>query len=660
MKKIGLMAFLLSTALFAQENQVKLNESVITSQNFGTTVRDTASNITIITAKEIESKGATNLIDALRMAPGVTAQTYYGDIKFNVGGYFPIWAQNNTVVTLDGVKIDQKDASNIPVNSIERIEVIPNGGGILYGDGAAGGIINIITKNTYGNDKNKLINGNVSLEFANEKSYKYALATTVKATDKISLGVEYSNKHLNSWRRTTAKNDLTSTYEHISVNGNYKDNTNDINLKYTRNNTHYEYGYDIDESDYKKDRKMSYGKGANTNYQSDNLYASYRGKLSDNMEILTYGDLLKKTYKDKNKIKYKEIFDRNIRAQVKYLYDVKDYFIVGTDYQNTVLKPINKATGKRTGKNSRKEELGIFVINENNFGNLTFAQGFRYGHSEYDYYYRDGKRDDYIPKHLRGKNKKEKFNNWAGELELRDKYSETGMAYAKLSRTFRTPLAMEMDHTVDGKKLDTQIQNTVEFGVKDYLWDNFYTSASIYYKQTEGEIYYQAYSNKKGQQTFPYYNIGDTRRIGIDLLSEQYLGKFTLTETLTYLNHKIVKSSIEARKGKEIPFVPNWKAGFGVNYKYSNKLNLDTSIVYVGKYFDSDDPENIRAKDCGGYTTVDVSANYKFDNGLSVVARVNNLFDAHYADYVGQYYGTERQIDPAIGRNFSVGFDYKF
>lgn len=105
--------------------------------------------------------------------------------------------------------------------------------------------------------------------------------------------------------------------------------------------------------------------------------------------------------------------------------------------------------------------------------------------------------------------------------------------------------------------------------------------------------------------------------------------------------------------------VPNWKAAFGVNYKPIEKLNLNADLVYYGKYFDSDDPENIRAKDKGNYTTVSVSANYKFENGLALTARVNNLFNRKYEDYVG-YWDNSRQYSPAAGRNYSIGIDYIF
>lgn len=66
---------------------------------------------------------------------------------------------------------------------------------------------------------------------------------------------------------------------------------------------------------------------------------------------------------------------------------------------------------------------------------------------------------------------------------------------------------------------------------------------------------------------------------------------------------------------------------FGVGYKFNNKLNVNADVVYYGKFYDSDDPENVRPKDRGNYATVSLSANYKFENGFAINARVNNLFD---------------------------------
>lgn len=57
-----------------------------------------------------------------------------------------MYSDRNALITLDGVPVTSAQVSNIPIETIERIEVIPGGGGILYGDKAIGGIVNIISK----------------------------------------------------------------------------------------------------------------------------------------------------------------------------------------------------------------------------------------------------------------------------------------------------------------------------------------------------------------------------------------------------------------------------------------------------------------------------------------------------------------------------------
>lgn len=660
MKKRALIIFLMTTTLFAQENQIRLNESVITSQNFGTTVRNTASNITIITAKEIKEKGAMDLIDALRMAPGILVKNYYGSIALDIGGYSSTHAYKNNIITIDGVKSDQFDSSIVPIDLVERIEVIPNGGGVLYGDGASGGVINIVTKNMYGNNKKK-ISGNVRTEIGSYNSYKYGLTTIVNPSEKFALKVTYSNKKHNSWRKFV-ENDrrLYTKYETVSLLGNYKFDNSDLLLNYTRNDRKLVFGNELPEELYKKDRSKVLKKAYSGFYQSDNFYGKYKRKIGDNTEFLTYAKYSDKVWKKLNKDKRYHTYEKSIKAQIKQNYEDKNYFIIGADYFDSVREryaKLKEGHVEKTGKNDVKKEFGIFAMNETNFGKLTFAQGLRYGKTEHEYYW---SRRDPIPEGLKGKKGCQKYDNWAGDLELRYNYSNTGMMYGKISRAFRTPINQEAGNTYNAQKLKSQIQKNFEIGVKDYIGDNIYLSASTFYKKIDGEIYYQTTVDKAtGKTGAAFYNMGDTRRIGLQLLSEQYLGKLTLTESISYLNHKIEKSDFKTRENKEIPMVPNWKLGFGINYKYNDKLNLGADVVYVGKYYDSSDATNERKKDLGGYTTVDVSANYQLDDKISVVARVNNLFDEKYEDFVG-YWSNTRQLTPAVGRNFSIGLDYKF
>ncbi|MEG2256542.1 MAG: TonB-dependent receptor plug domain-containing protein, partial [Cetobacterium sp.] len=62
-------------------------------------------------------------------------------------------ANANVQILIDGVGANLLDTSHaktpintVPIENIEKIEIIPGGGAILYGNGTRGGIINIITK----------------------------------------------------------------------------------------------------------------------------------------------------------------------------------------------------------------------------------------------------------------------------------------------------------------------------------------------------------------------------------------------------------------------------------------------------------------------------------------------------------------------------------
>ena len=650
-KKIGILALILSSAMYAEEIQsTKLNESVISTENFETTVRNTAANITIVTAQEIEEKGAQDLADALRMVPGIIAKNYYGNIAFDIGGYSSVHAERNTIITYDGVRITSSQASNIPISSIERIEVIPNGGGILYGDGAMGGVINILSKNIFTKENNKNYYGNLRLEYGSEDSYKYGVNYSVKASEKLTLGVSYSKILKNDWRDDDAKGKLFNRTEEISINAKYKLENGDLNLKYTRNEKLLTGTSDLPEDKYEEDRTQTIGTVGRTLNTSDDWYIKYRQEIGKNTEFLTYANLYERKARNKNTGARKDDYQKKyFKAQIKHTYLDNHYFITGVDYMQEATKPVAST------KDSIKDDYGMFILNEMKFGKFTFGQGLRYNIAKFDFYW--DKRDP-IPADKKEKHDNKEFKDFAGSLDLKYEYSDTGMVYGKLSRDFRTPLIREMNYTQNGTELDPQVQTTLEIGVKDFIGDTYF-SFSTFYKVTDGEIYYQGYPDLGGTTRFPYFNMGDTRRIGVELLSEQYLGKFTFTESITYLHHEIYKSDFEERKGKEIPFVPNWKLGFGINYKYNDNLNLNADIVYIGKYHDSDDPENIRPKDCGNYSTVDIAANYKFDNGISLVARINNLFDEKYEDYVG-YWSNTRQYNPAAGRNYSVGINYTF
>ena len=113
----------------------------------------TPASITIIDREEIEASGAVYIVDLLHGRGGVQVSDSIGDGSRSSVGMrgFGETANANTLILVDGRRINNPDIASPDLNSIvledvERIEIVQGSAGILFGDQAVGGVINIITR----------------------------------------------------------------------------------------------------------------------------------------------------------------------------------------------------------------------------------------------------------------------------------------------------------------------------------------------------------------------------------------------------------------------------------------------------------------------------------------------------------------------------------
>ena len=126
---------------------------------------------TVITADEIRSAGVTDVNGAIRKIGGVYGrQSLDGspDFGLDLRG-FGTNSSQNLVVFVDGVRMNENELtgallSTIPVDTVERIEITRGGSSVLYGEGATGGVINIITSSFNKRSAQAGYHGSVSLE----------------------------------------------------------------------------------------------------------------------------------------------------------------------------------------------------------------------------------------------------------------------------------------------------------------------------------------------------------------------------------------------------------------------------------------------------------------------------------------------------------------
>ncbi|MGL5950553.1 MAG: TonB-dependent receptor domain-containing protein [Cetobacterium sp.] len=403
----------------------------------------------------------------------------------------------------------------------------------------------------------------------------------------------------------------------------------EFGFKYNYSNTEFRAPGSLTREEIEEDRTQS-----NTNAwrvdgktEKNDFIGDYVYNINSDLEFKLLGTFTHERYSSngsnyKTEIKY-------LKPQLKYSYLDSSYVVVGGDIYKGHTTDFAYGSGK-----AEKDSLGGFLINSYTIDKFRFTQGYRRQNIEYNGI--DKKKNSY----------NKKFKEDAVELTGSYMYSDSGSTYISYTTGFRAPNTDEI-RAWDGE-YKPQRTETYEIGMKDYL-GNTYVSTSVFYIETENEIFYgkNDSADKKSNRNLD----GISKRKGIEFSLEHYFDKLTISESLTYMK-------TEFKDGKDIPGVPNIKGVLNLNYKFNDKLTLNNSWEYYGKMYANGDEENLGSK-VDNYILSGVSFSYDFKDGLIVSAGVNNLFNEKYYDYVG-YSSGKFSYYPAAERNYYLGVKYSF
>lgn len=623
-KRFYIAGLILASSLsMGQDKVVKLEESVITSENTETTIADIPKNITVLTGEEMTQRGAKTVAEALKLVSSVIVKEMGGaDAAFDIRGQGAT-AKSNVIVLVDGAPINSIDlsgyqTSNIPVDNIERIEVIPSGGSVLYGDGAVGGTINIVTKAP----EDKKNYGSLNSEIGSYGLKKQQFTYGTKIGEKLLVEVDYLKKEKDGYR-DYSKDDLQS----FGFRSRYKLNDGELKFKYNYSKNDFKAPGALTKDEVNEDRTQSNpnawridGKTEKNNFVGDYLY-----NINSDLEFKLLGRYAHENYSSngsnyKTEVKY-------LKPQLKYSYLDENYVVFGGDIYQGETRDFAYGNGK-----SEKNSLGGFIINSSTIEKFRFTQGYRRQNIEY-------KGDRFVTR---------KFKEDAIELTGSYLYSDSGSTYVSYTKGFRAPNTDEINAWAG--EFNPQKTETYEIGVKDFV-GNTYISTSVFYIETENEIFYGVNKNDEFNKNR---NLdGTSKRKGIEFSLEHYFDKLTISESITYMK-------TEFKEGKDIPGIPNIKGVLNFNYKFNEKLSMNNSWEYYGKSYDSNDEANEREK-IDSYLLSGLTFVYDFQDGLVINAGINNLFNEKYYDYVGySSYSKTRNYYPAPERNYYIGFKYSF
>lgn len=654
MKKYLMIAAILAVGTTAlAEKEARLEETVITTnESFGTTTQKTPKNVYVVTSEEIEKKGASTIDEALKGVPGVIINKMDGaspKIDLRASG---ATANYNTIVLLDGVPLNGLagfDINSVPIGEVERIEVIQGGGAVMYGDGAIGGVVNIITKQP----KDKLNYGSVGLEAGSWETTKANLSYGTKLGEKLLLNASYSGYTSMDYRDRNKeyKNDEDKR-ESIWLRGKYLLEDGNIELRYNHNEMKDYYTGYLEKNDFENNPTKPGSFGGLTHSISDIWNLSFNKKLTENLDFLIYGGYYKNESKNQSNLT-EEYF---IKPQLKYTYAKDSYLIVGGDYREGTreFKKAVSVNGKvQKAPDDERESYAGYIMNKTTFGKWQFTQGYR--REKVEYKYSQKKYDSSWQLVEINPMAADYSNNDSYELGINYLYSDSGNIYLNYTRATRTPTIG--DAGAWSGSVETQKNDVYELGVRDY-YGMTSIGASVFYIQSENEIYYdKTDANNSTNRNFD----GEVERTGAQLSLQHYFDKLTLRENISYVNAK-VKSGVY--DGNTFAGVPEWTINLGATYDFTEKLMGNIDIYYQSDMYAQDDFDNYFGKD-NDYITVDTNLKYQINEGLELYAGVRNLFDEEYANAVTSTRSTwapgpRKVYYPADGRSYYAGFKYNF
>ncbi|MCY3771277.1 MAG: TonB-dependent receptor, partial [Gemmatimonadetes bacterium] len=140
------LAVLLCVPVYAQEPE--LEEILVTARKRSESVQDIPESITVFSESQVEDAGITRIKDVADLTPNLVLRQSYrmGVVNLSARGLAaPQQGDSPVVVNFDGVQAPAQDFINQDLFDIDRIAVLKAPQGALYGAGAIGGAINVVT-----------------------------------------------------------------------------------------------------------------------------------------------------------------------------------------------------------------------------------------------------------------------------------------------------------------------------------------------------------------------------------------------------------------------------------------------------------------------------------------------------------------------------------
>lgn len=662
----------LSAAQQAATPAPELDSITVTAQRVPTDGRTLPVSISVITAEDIAASSARTMQDLLSTQAGihlVNTSSSSDNAIVDLRG-FGITGASNTLIMIDGVKQNTNDLSApnlgvVPLDQVERVEIVRGSGSVQYGGGTTGGVINIITRKDFAKEP---VTARATATFGSYGLRQYDAAVALN-NQKVGVDAYIQSLHSDGYREHSGESreggggGITFRHDNGSIRLYGNTTTQKLDLPGPRliNPTTGENQFESDprgaknKIDNVKTTSTTFGLQVEQQLGVGTLYAdaSTREKKLNGLSYDGFGDTLRDQKLEEN------------LASLRYRLPINGghSIVFGADAQEAKTTSNQNAYYDFTPSKwqSRQHQYGLFAdgqIRATDSTYVTLGVRRQYASDKLEVISGSGEESD----------KGHHLTAW--QLGVRQDLAAGFGLYGKVGRSFRLPNADEALSVQS--PLAPQTSTDKELGV---TWASDSSSARLSWFRYDltNEIQYNPLADGMwGPGTGANTNLDPTRRQGIELEGHHKLtSSLTLDANLTWMEAQFRSGTYAGvdLSGKTVPLAPKWLANAGVTWRPTDAFLWNVSAQYVGKSRMDNDQANQFDTQLDAYVLFNTKVAYKFTRNIEGAFGINNLLDRKYATYgirggdasfqmlgpVANY-----NLYPAPGRNFYASLTVRY
>ncbi|MFA5689703.1 MAG: TonB-dependent receptor [Kiritimatiellales bacterium] len=646
--KIGMFAAagLISLSVFAEEvsttsTTAEATRIVVTATRRADDIRTISGNPTVISSADIAAGHYSSMTEILSKKAGLFFKNFTDDpsqASVDIRGFGGDNPHGRVLVLLNGRKLNRPDMASInwaqiPLQAVEKIEVVRGPNSVLYGDHAVGGVINIITK-----EATKTPETTLGLSVG---SYEAHDLNAVTSGDLDGIGYVATAGHQSGdGYRDRSRYDINSAS--LRLSGTF----NEIFSAYAELSAikdQYQMPGALSEND---DRRSANRQDDAARSEYYNLFAGVTALLSEEVVFNLDGGW---THKDIDSDLWGTHYDYrilNYTLSPKFtllspLGTKENRLVIGMDFS---FEKLNTQTDLPNSDTKATKQIAGGYIADTFFltDKLLLNAGARLEQNKIDVKFKGGSQYDDDIRHT--EHALETGLDWLPNDKVK--------VFGKISRTYRYPFLDEQaiysgwGGDAFNPDLDPETGINYEAGVEVLPVENLVLQATVFRTDMKDEIGWGGTQNV---------NMDKTTHRGIELYAGYSHDLFAIDAFYTGLYSKFTNGD---NSGNKVPWVPQNKLDVNLSFFLTDALTLSTHMGYVGKMYALGDNANSGADKQSDYALFDLLLDYKFkvrNVECSVFAGVDNIFETEY-NYLVSYGG----YYPAPERTYKAGLTMKF